>query len=331
METVTPPAVTVIVGMRNSATTITECLSRLVAQRYPIREILLFDNGSTDSSVQVAEAFIRTSPLSIQLTQLQGNGGISLSYNTGAQMASSELLVFVHSDGVLPTDNELERLVEPLLENPQAVASCSMTSTPREVWERFSYWQKFLFSRPAMRVYPCMCGKFDCIRREVFLKRGGLNAERFSATCNYVGEDSDLVIRLRKEGPILNSKAVVVHVHDLSATYGLKALFRSRKRFACCYGLILQTHGLFPFWEKLGYFAKPCFALLPVIPSGLILSAINSYRMYIEKSTLLDRRIFLVPLVDIALMYYETFWFIYGLIVPPIDLAKQPSSNPHVV
>jgi hypothetical protein len=32
----------------------------------------------------------------------------------------------------------------------------------------------------------------------------------------------------------------------------------------------------------------------------------------------------LVPFVDIALIYYETFWFIVGLFKPPADHASVP-------
>lgn len=323
--------VSVIVGMRNSATTIIECLRGLVSQEYPIREVIVIDNVSTDESVALVEAYQPTSPVPLRLIKQTVNGGLATSYNTGVELATSPLVVFVHSDSMLPSPQELGRLVEPLLGDPEAVASFSILLMPREVWARFPYWQKYLFARVAMREAPCMCGKFDCVRKETFLRVGGHNVHRFTADCGYGGEDSDLNQRLMKVGSLARSSARVVHLHDLSNGFGLRSLFRTRKLLARTYGKILVFQGLFPVSGKLPFLAKPALALLPFLPHlfwpglGVLLafSLIYNRRMYLSRETLLNARVLLVPWVDIALLYYETAWFVEGLLTPPADSSRR--------
>jgi hypothetical protein len=45
--------------------------------------------------------------------------------------------------------------------------------------------------------------------------------------------------------------------------------------------------------------------------------------MYTTRCTLLDGRILLVPFVDVALLYYESCWFIEGLLTPPADAPRR--------
>jgi len=69
---------------------------------------------------------------------------------------------------------------------------------------------------------------------------------------------------------------------------------------------------------------KPSLALLPFIPYlhviGLMLLIIYSFlytkKMFITKSTRENPRIIILPLLNVFLLYYETFWtieaFLFG-------------------
>jgi len=315
--------VTIIISMHNSETTIIDCLIGITTQDYPFNEIILFDNLSTDASVVRAKEFITSSTKPIKLVEQKINGGLALSYNTGAEMAQSEFIVFVHSDSLLPSTSELRKLVTVLEEDRSAVAACPSISMPKSVWLKFPYWQKFLFARDVMQERPSMCGKFDCIRRESFRQVGGSNAARFTTTCGYGGEDTDLAYRLRQTGRVIISPAKVIHLHDLSYNYNLSSLFRTRKMLARTYGKIIQFQGLLPLKEKFPLFIKLLLAFCPIPPILLLVSLILSTRMYTEKSTLFNWRIFLVPFVDVALIYYEAFWFIEGIISAPADSSRS--------
>jgi glycosyltransferase involved in cell wall biosynthesis len=327
--------VSVIVGMRNSATTIVDCLKGLIAQQYPIQEIIVLDNVSTDHSASLVEQVSATSPIPLRLIRQTVNGGLATSFNRGAELAESPLLVFLHSDSMLPSPHELDHLVAPLLADPQVVAAHSMLLMPHEVWMRFPFWQKYLFGRVALREVPCMCGKFDCIRKDAFLKAGRHNVRRFTATCGYGGEDSDLNSRLMKTGKVVGSSARVIHLHDLGSGFSLGSLFRTRKMLARTYGKILVFEGLNPLAGKAPFLIKPALAFLTAIPHLflecvillLVFSVVYSRRMFTTRSTLLNWRIFLVPVIDVALIYYETFWFIEGLVTPSADVITRSSSR----
>jgi glycosyltransferase involved in cell wall biosynthesis len=326
--------VSIIVGMRNSASTIIPCLEGLIVQTYPVAEIIVIDNVSTDNSVALVIDFQKRSPVPLRLLKQVVNGGLATSYNTGAALASSPLLVFAHSDSLLPSSHDLGRLVAPVISNPDVVASYPTLAMPKEVWIRFPYWQKYLFSPVAMREIASMCGKFDCVRKETFLQVGGHNVKRFTAACGYGGEDSDLTSRLSKKGRVILSDAMVIHLHDLSSAYGLHSLFSTRKLLARTYGKTLVFQGLFPLVGKIPVFVKPTLACLPFVPylfwlsvaSFLVFSLVYSRRMFTSRCTLFDRRIWLVPFVDWALIYYETFWFLEGLLTPPADAESRPNN-----
>lgn len=322
--------VSVIVGMRNSASTIIRCLEGLAAQEYPIAEIIVFDNVSEDQSVALVESFAQGSRVPVRLVKQTVNGGLATSYNTGVSMASAPLVVLVHSDGAFPSRHELEKLTAPLRSDPDCVAAYPKLLMPREVWGRFPYWQKFLFARAVDREVPSMCGKFDCIRKEAYLKAGGFNTKRFTAGCGYGGEDADAHHRIAQQGSVAQSDARVIHLHDLSSRYDLSALLKTRKMLAKTYAKILRFRGFECTLGMLSFFVRPVLAAMPFVP-GLLLTGIgmqcffslaNSWKMYTSRSTLFDPRVLLVPFVDATLVYYETFWFIEGLLTPSADAQE---------
>lgn len=323
--------VSIIVSMKDSASTIIECLEGLVSQEYPIEDIIVFDNVSSDNSALLVEAFAKRSHVPVRLVKQTVNGGLATSYNTGATMATAPFLVLVHSDGAFPSIHELEKLVDPLCKDASVAAAYPKLLMPRKVWDRFPFWQKYLFARALEREVPSMCGKFDCIRREVFLKAGGYDTKRFTASCGYGGEDADAHYRIAKLGAVVQTDARVIHLHDLSHNYGIRSLFATRKMLARTYAKLLRFEGFQPTSGKLSFFVRPLLAVIPFLPylfwCGLALlflfSLSNSWRMYTSRSTLLNPRILLLPFVDVALVYYETFWFVEGLLTPSADVKRS--------
>ncbi len=314
--------------MRNSATTIVACLEGLASQDYPISEIIVVNNASADDSAEKVESFGKQCKIPVRLITQKVDCGIGSSYNTGAALAKAPLLILVHSDGGFPTPHELEKLTAPLREYPDVVASCPMILMPKEIWERFPYWQKHLFARAVERESPSMCGLFDCVRKDIYLKSGGFNVKRFTANCGYGGEDSDAYNRIAQLGRMVVSEARVIHLHDLSGNFGLRKLFLTRKMLARTYGKILLFQGVQLTPGKLSFFVRPALAVLPLVPHlfwiGLTFlfafSFANSWRMYTSRSTFWNPRILLLPFIDVAFAYYETFWFIEGLLTSPADV-----------
>jgi CDP-glycerol glycerophosphotransferase len=96
---VSTPRVSVVVPIYNVERYLLECLESLAHQTLSDLEVVMVDDGSTDSSASIAAAFA-ASDHRFRLVQ-QPNGGLGNARNTGADHASGEYLAFVDSDDVV--------------------------------------------------------------------------------------------------------------------------------------------------------------------------------------------------------------------------------------
>lgn len=325
--------VTIIVTGRNSETTILPCLESLASQDWPIDEILVFDNGSTDSSPRLIAEFAARSRVPVRLMDGGPNGFICSAYNRGAKMAKSEILVLCHSDGMIPGPGELRKLVLPLVEDPSASASYPRLLMPRDVWNRFPFWQKFLFVRAVDSTAHSRCAIFDAVRKSVYMKAGGFDEKRFFANCGYGGEDNDAQVRFSRYGRQIMSEARAVHLHSFSPNYGFGNYLAFRKLLARTYGMQLRwQHGVVAPSDLL-FFVRPVLAFLPLLACAffafghgagfvalggacalnLVFALLNSRKMLTSRQTLGDVRILLIVPVSLFMTCYETWWFFRGL------------------
>jgi glycosyltransferase involved in cell wall biosynthesis len=324
--------VSVIVPMRNSATTLLKTLKSIERQEYPIKEIIIIDNVSNDNSVKIAQEFEKKSKIPIHILKNKVNIGVGASYNRGVKKSTSKLIVFLHSDSSPATKYEMQKLVTPVISSSNVVASYPTAIVPKDVWETYNFWQKYRFTRMLGNEVG-FNGKFDCIRREAFLKVGGFDEQRFARDEAIGGEDADLFLRLKKIGELVHSSAEVIHYHYLGSHYTLKDHFKTRKMLARTYGRLVRVQGKYlPISSKgkglkiplglLLFLVKPTLSIIPLLPDlhffGICLLVIyaffNSKTLYTTVSTIRNPRILLLPFIDIFLVYYETFWMIQAFI-----------------
>ncbi|MFE6996664.1 glycosyltransferase [Microbacterium sp. NPDC057659] len=101
MPTSTGYDVSLIVPIYNVEEFLAECLASIEAQTIFERvEVLLVDDGSTDSSGAIAADFADRHPNARLITR--ANGGLGAARNTGVASASAPMLAFLDSDDVLP-------------------------------------------------------------------------------------------------------------------------------------------------------------------------------------------------------------------------------------
>lgn len=101
--------VSVIVPVYNVAKYLGECLESIIGQSYKRLEIIAVNDGSTDESGEILEAYARRDA---RITVVrQENGGLSSARNTGLELMKGDLLMFVDSDDVLEQE-AVERCVE---------------------------------------------------------------------------------------------------------------------------------------------------------------------------------------------------------------------------
>lgn len=94
------PIISVIVPVFNKEASLPLCLDSLQAQRGRVPfEILLVDDGSSDKSRDICEAFVATNPNAKLISQQ--NGGVSRARNTGIAAAKGKFLLFLDADDTL--------------------------------------------------------------------------------------------------------------------------------------------------------------------------------------------------------------------------------------
>jgi glycosyltransferase involved in cell wall biosynthesis len=93
-----PPSVSVIVCSYNGGATLRACLESLTHLSYPKYEVVLVDDGSTDTTAQIAAEFP-----SVRYIHQQ-NRGLSAARNTGAAAARGEVFAYTDSDCMADSD-----------------------------------------------------------------------------------------------------------------------------------------------------------------------------------------------------------------------------------
>lgn len=90
------PQISIIIPIYNAEKYIKRCVSSVIDQSYNKLEILLVDDGSTDNSLNICEAFAAKDSRIKVISQ--NNGGVSKARNTGLRLAKGEYVMFLDSD-----------------------------------------------------------------------------------------------------------------------------------------------------------------------------------------------------------------------------------------
>lgn len=96
------PMISVIIPVYNVEKYLNQCVASVVAQTYTDFELLLIDDGSTDSSGQLCDQWQKRDPR-IRVMH-QPNQGVSAARNHGLDMAQGELVAFIDSDDWVDSD-----------------------------------------------------------------------------------------------------------------------------------------------------------------------------------------------------------------------------------
>ena len=96
------PQISVIVPVYNVAADLPRCLDSILAQSYPHVEIIAVDDGSTDESGAILDAFANRYP-SIRVIHKE-NGGVTSARLRGIEEATGEWIGFVDGDDMIEPD-----------------------------------------------------------------------------------------------------------------------------------------------------------------------------------------------------------------------------------
>ena len=170
--------ISVIMGIYNCASTLSEAIDSVIHQTYENWELILCDDGSADNTYAVADEYRRKHPDKIILLRNDRNMGLNYTLNRCIEHVSGKYIARMDGDDIsLPTRFETEHRI---LETEQDIAMVSTTMIYFDEKGDFA-------SRSTCTVYPnkegLVHGPVHChapcmIRTEVMKRVGGYTVDK---------------------------------------------------------------------------------------------------------------------------------------------------------
>ena len=241
--------VSVIVPVYNAERYLERCISSILAQSYPHLEIILVDDGSTDSSPAICDAATAENSNSRHCVRVlhQKNGGVSLARNNGIEVSRGEWIAFCDND-----DYMHPKMIETLLALCHKTGCDIAACRPEKgASENFSLEPQLppsdvrVFSR--YRMLSDIYGLSSCYVWDKLYARRIFDNVRFPVG-SYTGEDIAVLHRIYYEarGVAVTDAVLYYHyIHDRSVMHkgfdvrwdsNVHAL-QDRIEFARCHGL----------------------------------------------------------------------------------------------
>ncbi len=228
------PKATVVVAAYNAASTLGECLSSLRDLNYPDYETIVVDDGSTDSTSEIAKQS------NVRAIRVE-HRGLAAARNAGVDAASneSEIVAFIDADARADRD-WLYHLIETIKRrdaaaaagpnfapDPQSARVAAMAAAPglpREV-------------RAGDDRLAQLCGCNMAIKKTALQKVGG-----FDPMFTTAGDDVDLSWRLAATNETLAYAPGAVVIHERRATLG--TYLKQQRGYGIGEGLLFRKYPL---------------------------------------------------------------------------------------
>jgi len=183
--------VSVVIPAFNCEKTIAQTLQALQKQTFKISEIIVVDDGSTDSTAHVVRSFDHVHYV------YQANAGPATARNLGASIAKGEILFFTDSDCIPQTD-WIQKALNCFHEGKVAVVSGSYAiANPDELLARCIHQEIIFRHEKLMPRYPKSFGSYNFgMRKNIFEELGGFDSKYRYAS----GEDNDLGYKVLNAG-----------------------------------------------------------------------------------------------------------------------------------
>ena len=208
--------VTVIIVTYNSAETIGECLTSVLAQIGVQCETIVVDNASTDGTTDVVRKWERTG---LRLFANQENIGFGRANNQGFAASSGRYLHLLNPDARLTKSNALVELRAALEQNLDwGMSGTKVVSADRRSEEKPA--NTYPGQNRVRRDFSSLPGRIAWVsgasmflRRQVFAELGGFDPDFF-----LYNEETDLCLRLREKGYVIGyvDTVEVIHIGGVS-------------------------------------------------------------------------------------------------------------------
>lgn len=189
----------------NAARTIGACLEGVFKQSYPIKEVLIIDDGSNDETSSIASRY------PVRIIRHENNRGLAAARNTAIRNMNTEFAASLDAD-CLPESEWLEHLMKRFgLSKIAGVGGRLLEADSKSIFDawRSAHMQQHWEAKKDEP--PFLFGSNTVLRREI-IEKVGFYDEGF--TSNY--EDVDISDRIKKaeHSLVYEPKAVVRHLKN---------------------------------------------------------------------------------------------------------------------
>lgn len=212
-----------IIPAYNGKKFLLDCVDSVLRQRYEKLEIIIIDDGSTDGTHSLA--FSLKAEKTIRVVRHETNLGLAATYNHGLEVSQGTLILLLHQDCQLVSDDWLEKALNHFTDPHVAV----VTGQPLLNLNSMSFTQRtFTFLRSlipsknpgSLETIPFSEGKCDLIKKKILLALGGFPSNEFK----FSGEDQVVSYTLRQRGYKILKDTTLTFIEKISK--GFRENFR---------------------------------------------------------------------------------------------------------
>jgi len=214
-----PHTVSVIIPAFNSEQTIGQSLEAVLEQSYPVSEIIVIDDGSSDKTGDIVRSQNKAQ------YYFQENQGPAAARNFGFKNSTGEIIFFTDAD-CIPSHDWIEKAIVHFDDKDVGVVSGSYDlANGNKMLPRLIHNEILFRHQKIMPKFPKFFGSYNFgIKRAVFDEAGGFEQKYKHAS----GEDNDLSYKIIKNGHKIyfEKESKVAHYHTDVLPHYLKEQFR---------------------------------------------------------------------------------------------------------
>ncbi len=290
------PAVSIVVPARNEERTLERTLRALLAQTYEPLEVIVVNDGSTDSTGAIADRLAADDP---RLVVIHGEDlpdgwlGKPWALHQGIRRARGELLLFVDAD-IHYAPQTVATLAERLMTRGMAMVSIAPRFEMHGFWEHVGMTQ---LAVAAFMLLPTWLGNMTCIvglglgggpgtmvRREAFEEMGGYESLK-DAVIDDIGMARQIRASGRRTEFVLGDTLASVRMYSGASeiidgfTKNLFPIFGGSYVFGVLALLLMLFFGLLPYVLAIRGDILAIVAVVLISTSRLVLFARLHYRL----------------------------------------------------
>ena len=231
----------VIIPTYNRASFVTKAVDSVLRQTFKDYEIIVVDDGSTDTTTQALEQYGRAITIIHQV-----NNGVSAARNAGIRKATGRWIAFLDSDDEWK-ENYLARQSEQIRCNPNVIAFITNAINIDNGGRSHTHFENIILKRFGTATFVRVKRPFRTImnsnwfvqstvvRCETLLKAG-----LFDTTLSN-SEDRDVIARLALEGEFGFNKEVLVEIYRRTESIRNLAFARGSMHARKCFEKVLEN------------------------------------------------------------------------------------------